>query len=142
MSNPNLKPSLRAPVVAMLKSDTHAADNSYTTGVVDMSMFINVMLVMAVGTVATAGTLTLEQATTAAFSDAKAIDGHAAVDLATDTPVQVNLKANELDVNGGFRFIRAKLTTTGGSVKTGILVLGFDAKDQPAEPLSGTIVAG
>ncbi len=142
MSNPNLKPSLRAPVVAMLKSDIHAADNSYTTGVVDMSLFINAMLLMAVGTVASAGTVTLEQATTAAFADAKAIEGHAPVALTTDTPVQVNLKANELDINGGFRFVRAKLTTAGGSVKTGILLLGFDAKDQPAAPLSGTIVAG
>lgn len=140
MSNPNLNPSLRAPLVAALKSDTHAADASYNTGLVDMSMFVTLMAVAMVGTVASAGTIAFEQATDEAFSDAKAIDGRTAVDLATDTPVQINLKAGELDVNGGFRYVRAKLTTVGGSVKTGIAVLGFDAKDQPATPLTGTVI--
>jgi hypothetical protein len=140
MSNPNLNPSLRAPVVAALKSDTHATDSSYPTNVVDMSMFTNLMIIAMVGTVASSGTIAFEQATDEAFSDAKAIEGRTAVDLATDTPVQINLKAGELDVNGGFRYVRAKLTTVGGSVKTGIAVLGFDAKDQPADPLTGTIV--
>ncbi|MEQ3693161.1 MAG: hypothetical protein ABNH16_07000 [Thalassolituus sp.] len=140
MSNPNLNPSLRAPVVAALKSDTHATDASYNTGWVDMSMFINLMAIAMVGTVASAGTIAFEQATDDSGTGAKVIEGRTAVDLATDTPVQINLKAGELDVNGGFRYVRAKLTTVGGSVKTGIAVLGFDAKDQPADPLTGTIV--
>lgn len=140
MSNPNLNPSLRAPVVAALKSDTHAADAAYNSGWVDMSMFINIMAIAMVGTVASAGTIEFEQATDASGTGAKAIEGRTAVDLATDTPVQINLKSGELDVNGGFRYVRAKLTTVGGSIKTGIAVLGFDAKDQPATPLTGTIV--
>lgn len=138
--NPNLKPSLRMPVIAALKSDTHAADSTYPTGAVDMGAHINIMAVLAVGTVASAGTVEFEQATTDAFSDAKAIEGRTAVDLVTDKPVQLNLKANELDVNNGFRYVRAKLTTVGGSVKTGILVLSADAKDQPFAPMTGTIV--
>ncbi|MED5441296.1 MAG: hypothetical protein VYA77_08260, partial [Pseudomonadota bacterium] len=68
------------------------------------------------------------------------IEGRTAVDLVAEKPVQLNLKANELDVNNGFRYVRAKLTTVGGSVKTGILVLSADAKDQPFAPLTGTIV--
>jgi len=138
--NPNLKPSLRMPVIAALKSDTHAADNTYLTGGVDMGAHINIMAVLAVGTVASAGTVEFEQATTDAFGDAKAIEGRTAVDLAADTPVQLSLKANELDTNNGFRYVRAKLTTVGGSVKTGILVLSADAKDQPYAPVPGTIV--
>ena len=47
---------------------------------------------------------------------------------------------NELDINNGFRYVRAKLTTVGGSVKTGICVLSADAKDQPADPITGTLV--
>ncbi|WP_297533499.1 hypothetical protein [Thalassolituus sp.] len=140
MSNPNLKPSLRMPVIAALKSDTHAADSTYPTGAVDMGAHINIMAVLAVGAITGSGTVEFEQATTDVFSDAKAIEGRTAVDLVAEKPVQLNLKANELDVNNGFRYVRAKLTTVGGSVKTGILVLSADAKDQPFAPLTGTIV--
>ena len=139
MSNANLKSAIRATLAAVLVSDTHAAGSHNSDGI-DMGNYESALICANVGTVASAGSIQLEQATTANFSDAK--DLRPAVDLATNAPVQISLRSDELDVNGGFRYVRAKLTCTGGSVKTGILLLGLNARYQPAAPLTGTIVAG
>lgn len=139
MSNANVSPMTRATLVAVLASDTHAT-GSHSTGGIDMGAFETAMITASVGAVASSGTIQLEQSTVANFSDAKTLRDP--VSLESVAPVQIGLRSDELDTNGGFRFVRAKLTCTGGSVKTGIIVLGMNARYQPAEPLTGTIVAG
>lgn len=142
MSNPNLKPSLRAPVVAAIPSASQSVGTATIAGAVDMGVFINVMAVATVGAFGASATATMkfEQSTLEDFSDAKDIEGRTAIDLAENMPGVVNLKANELDINNGFRYVRPVITVGTAAVDAGALVFGFDAKDQPAEPLTGTVV--
>jgi hypothetical protein len=142
MSNPNLKPSLRAPVVATIPAASQSVGTAVSAAGVDMSLFINAMVVVAVGAFGTDATATLhwEQSTLADFSDAKAIEGRTPVALAENSAAELNLKANELDTNGGFRYVRPVITVGTAAVLAGAVVLGFDAKDQPAEQLAGTVV--
>lgn len=135
--NSALPVSALVTLVGVLASDTHAAGTKKSSGI-DMSEFQAAMFSAAVGTVADAGTIQLEQATTSNFSDAKVL--RAAVDLATDTPVQIGVKDSELDVNNGFRYVRASLTGTGGSVKAGISVFGLNARYSPAKALTGATI--
>lgn len=123
--------------VGGLKSDTHATGAHNSTGI-DLSVFGRAMVTASVGTVTDAGTIQLEQATQENFSDSK--DLRAVVDLATGSFVQIGVKAEELDVNNGFRYVRAKLTATGGSVKAGIVISGLNARHSPAEALTGAII--
>lgn len=142
MSNPNLKPSLRAPVIAVIPSVSQSVGTATIAGSVDMGLFINVMAVATVGAFGTDATATMkfEQSTLEDFSDAKDIVGRTAIDLSEDLPGVINLKANDLDTNNGFRYVRPVITVGTAAVLVGAAVLGFDAKDQPADPLTGTIV--
>ena len=142
MSNPNLKPSLRAAVIAAIPAASQSVGTTTVADAVDMSKFVNVQCVLAVGAFGSSATASVawEQATAADFSDAKAVADRPAVDLAADTPAQINLKANELDTNNGFRYVRPVITVGTAAVFAGGVVLGHDAKDQPPEPLAGTIV--
>lgn len=135
--NSALPVSALVTLVGDLPSDTHAAGSKKSSGI-DMSEFEAAMFTAAVGTVADTGTIQLEQATKSDFSDAKAL--REAVDLATDTPVQIGLKSDELDVNNGFRYVRANLTGTGGSVMAGISVFGLNARYSPAAAKTGAII--
>ncbi|MDO6749890.1 hypothetical protein, partial [Gilvimarinus sp. 1_MG-2023] len=77
-----------------------------------MSQYENVQAIISVGAFGTDATATLkwQQATDTDFSDAKDITARSAIDLAEELPGVINLKATELDVNGGFRYVRAVLT--------------------------------
>lgn len=142
MSNPNLKPSLRAPVLAAIASASQSVGTAVPANGVDMGAHIGLMCAVSVGSFGSGATATAhwEQATETDFSDAKAIVGRDPVDLAEDLPAQLNLKANELDTNNGFRYVRPVITIGTAAVHAGALVMAFDSKDQPAEPLTGTVV--
>ena len=70
MSNPNLKPSLRAPVIAAIPSASQSVGTATIAGAVDMGVFINVMAVATVGAFGASATATLkfEQSTLEDFS--------------------------------------------------------------------------
>ncbi|MDO6804888.1 hypothetical protein Q4595_20725, partial [Wenyingzhuangia sp. 1_MG-2023] len=130
MSNPNLKPSTRATVVAALASASRSV-GAATTSAVDMSQYENVQAIISVGAFGTDATATLkwQQATDTDFSDAKDITARSAIDLAEELPGVINLKATELDVNGGFRYVRAVLTIGTAAVHAGGVILAHDAKN-------------
>ncbi len=141
MSNPNLKPSLRAAVIAVIPSASHSVGTATTAGAVDMSEHITAHCVCAMGALGGGvATLKWEQATVDDFSDAKAVEGRDPIDLAENLPAQLNLKANELDINGGFRYVRPVITVTVAAVQAGAVVLAHDAKHQPADPMTGAVV--
>lgn len=142
MSNPNLNPSLRAPVVAVVPSASLPVGTAHSVDAIDMGNFANVMAVAVMGAFgedATA-TLTFQQATTEAFTDAKAIKGLEPIDLAANKAGVVNLKATSLDIKGKFRFVRPLITVGTAAVHGGVVVQGFDARDQPAPAVDGTVV--
>lgn len=139
MSNANVNAGIRAVLVDELAPAVHAAGDHATTGI-DMSLFETALFCATVGAFGTgaAAEIQLEQATTAAFADAKALRDP--VTLAASTPVQISLRSDELDVNGNFRYVRAVLSNTTETVTAGIVGLGMNARYQPATPLTGTIV--
>lgn len=141
MSNANVNPAIRAVLVDELAPAVHAAGDHETAGI-DMSLFETALYCATVGAFGAGATaeIQLEQATTAAFTDAKVLRDP--VDLVASTPVQISLRSDELDVNGGFRFVRAVLSNATQTVTAGIVGLGLNARYQPAAPLTGAIVAG
>ena len=142
MSNPNLNPSLRAPVLASIPSASLSVGTAHSVDAIDMGNFANVMAVAvmgAFGTDATA-TLTFQQATTTAFTDAKAIKGLEPISLVASKVGVVNLKSTALDIKGKFRFVRPLITVGTAAVQGAVVVQGFDARDQPAPAADGTVV--
>tara|TARA_R110002167_G_scaffold188319_1_gene389836 strand:- start:16909 stop:17334 length:426 start_codon:yes stop_codon:yes gene_type:complete len=140
MSNPNLKPSTRATVVAIIAAASQAVGAHTITNAVDMGQYINVQCVVTCGAFTGTATVKWQQATDEAFSDAKDITDRTAVDLVQNLPAQINLKANELDVNNGFRYVRPVITVATDVVLAGAVVLAHDAKSQPTDALTGTVI--
>lgn len=141
MSNPNIKPSVQAVAVGMIAPVSIGDGATAVSGAVDMSLFINAQAVVLAGAMGV-GTATVQwqQATDEAFSDAKAVGGRVAVSLSENLPVQLNLLDHELDSDGDFRFVRVLITVTGAAVLAGAVVLGHDAKDQPADAMTGAVI--
>lgn len=140
MSNPNLKPSTRATVVAIIAAASQSVGTATIANAVDMGEYINVQCVVTCGAFTGTATVKWQQATTGAFSDAKDIADRPAVDLSANLPAQINLKANELDINNGFRYVRPVITVTTDVVMAGAVVLAHDAKSQPTDALAGTVI--
>lgn len=142
MSNSNLKGSLRAPVVAIIPSASLSVGTANSVASVDMGQFGNAMAIAIMGAFGTDATATLQfqQATSAAFSDAKPIDGATPVELAADTAGVVNVRAKDLDIKNKFRFVRPLVTVGTAAVHGSVVVQGLDARAQPAAPLTGTVV--
>lgn len=72
--------------------------------------------------------LALLQATTAAAGDAKAITGKAITQLTqaggdAGSNVCIELRTEEMDVDGGFTYVGAQLTVAGGAVDIGLFAL-------------------
>lgn len=141
MSHSSLNPSLRACVAAALFSAVHDA-GAHETGVVDMADFSNVQVAGAIGAfgLGASGTVKFEQSKTADFTEAKEIEGRPAVSVVQFKPVVVDLNQGELDINEGYKYVRAVLTVADESVTAGLVVLGFDARHAPAEPMDGVVV--
>lgn len=141
MSNPNLNPSMRAVIVMAMAASSNAA-GEHATGAVDMSQFDNVEVIANVGAFGSgaSGTLKFQQSKTADFSEVKDIENREALVLVEDMPAVVDLNQGELDINDGFQYVRAVLTATTQSITAGLVVLGFDARHAPAEPMDGVVV--
>ena len=129
--NANIKGSDRVAVAAALVADSHAV-GVHSTGWVDMAAFETLLAVAICGAFAGTAQLSLEQAAAADGTGAKAVDGRVAVDLVAANPAMINLSAPELDVNNGYRYVRAVLTVAGGAADVGVVVQGLDARYQPA----------
>ena len=93
-------------------------------------------VVVQLGAAGTTLTVKLEQATTDAFSDAKIITGSDGVDksiVMDDTDNRqaiINLKADELDAAGGFKYWRYNIVGVGTNLY-GVLVFGGDSRYGP-----------
>jgi len=138
MSNPNLKPSHRAAVVAAIDPDAYAA-NTYLSGWVPMSKFESIMAVVMAGTLGSTGTLDakLRQATDATGTGAKDIGGKAITQMTeagadSDKQAIINCRADELDVNNGFTHVALSMTIATATSDAGGVVLGLDPRYGPA----------
>lgn len=131
--NSAFKPSQRAAIVGVI--DPQSANAAKTTGWIDASKYLNYLATIAVGVLGAAATVDakLEQATDGAGTGAKDIAGKAITQLTKagnddGKQVLVNLKQDDLDINGGFKFFRLSITpAVAASLITGT-VQGFDPR--------------
>ncbi|HVL73325.1 MAG TPA: hypothetical protein VM434_15770 [Beijerinckiaceae bacterium] len=143
---PNLKPSQRVAILAAINPD-EAAAGAYSTGWVDVVKFHNFLAVAQVGNIPAATTVDakVQQASAADGTGTKDVAGAAIAQLgATDDnkQVEINVRQDALDMNGGFRFLRLTVTVGGtGPADISGLVLGFDGREQPASDHDATSVA-
>lgn len=143
----NCKPSERAALLAAIDPDVTTA-STVNSGWVDASKFHTLMAVVMAGTLGTSATVDakLEQATSAAGAGAKDISGAAITQLTeagTDSDKQalINLRTDELDVDGGFSFVRLSITVGTATSDAAGLLWGFDPRFGPASDFDAATVA-
>lgn len=148
MPNANIKPSDRAPVLAVIDPDAYTAA-TYTSGWVDMSLWESLLAIVFAGTLGSGATLDakLEQATSAAGAGAKDITGKAITQLTqagTDSDKQavINCQSEDLDVEGGFRYVRLSMTVGNATSDAGGVVLGMDPRYAPTDASTVDEVVG
>ena len=133
-----LRPSDVAAVLGAIDPDAYAA-GTYTTGWIDMKTFGSVLAIVMAGDLGAGATLDakIEQATSAAGAGVKDVAAKAITQLTkagTDDNKQalINLSAEDLDIANGFTHVRLSMTVGTAASDAGAVVLGFDARYQPA----------
>ena len=114
---------------------------AHTTAWTSMASHQRAIYVVRVGVMAAASTLDfkLQQATDSSGTSAKDISGKAITQLTqaggdgSDT-VAIELHTEDLDVDGGFDYIRGYLTVTGNTVYCEVIPIKFAANYPPVSP--------
>ena len=137
---PNLSPSQRNGIVGIIDPDANTvASSPIETVFASMADFGNLMAIIQSGVLGAAATLDakLEQAKDAAGLDVKDVPGKAITQFTKasndDNQAIINCRADELDVNNDFGFVRLSVTITGATSDSSALLLGLDARYPPAE---------
>lgn len=138
MSNPNILPSDRAAIVAVLDPDANTAA-TLTSVWIPMVNFDSIMAIVMAGTLGSSATLNakLQQATDASGTGAKDITGKAITALTqagTDSDKQavINCRIDELDIANDFTHVALLMTTAVATSDSAAIVLGFDPRYGPA----------
>lgn len=144
--NLNAKPSELAAVVGVIDPDALAA-STVTTGWVSMRDFGAVLAIVMAGTLGASATLDakLEQATSSGGAGAKDIDGKDITQLTqagtdSDKQVLINCRAEELDVDNGFSYVRLSMTVATATSDCGGLLLGMFPARGPASDFDAATV--
>ena len=131
MMNTSLSPSNIVGVVGVIDPDAYAA-GSYSSGWVSLAMFHCLLAIVTAGDLGASATLDakLEQAKDAAGTGAKDIAGKAIAPLTKagsddNTQALINLRGDELDVNGGFTHARLTVTVGTAASDVGAVLLGL-----------------
>ncbi|WP_294353332.1 hypothetical protein [uncultured Sphingomonas sp.] len=129
----NLNPTARAGIAAVI-NPAQANVGTVTTPWVDARTFHSLLAILAVGVLGAAATVdaVIEQATDNAGGNAKAVPGSTIAQLtkaaSDNTQVEINVRPEDLDKNGGFKFVRLSLTVGGAASQIAGFVLGFDPR--------------
>lgn len=126
----NAKASEGVAILATLDPVSQAAA-TVTTGWVDASKFEQLLALIKTGVLGASATLDakLQQATSSGGAGAKDITGKALTQIVKATgdskQAMINLKPEELDVNGGFRWVRLSVTVGTAASLIDATLLGF-----------------
>lgn len=137
MGNPNIKPNERATLIGVIDPDANAAA-TYLTGAIDLGNFESCMAIVMAGTLGTNATIDakLVQATTSGgvYKDVTGKAITQLTDAGTDSDKQaiINCRSDELDVANGYRYVKLSMTVATATSDSGAILLGFDARYQPA----------
>lgn len=138
MGNLNVLSSHEIALLAKLDPVSQGAA-TVTTGWVAMADWWRIMAVLMVGVIATNGTLDakLQQATDSSGTGAKDVTGKGITQLTqagTDSNKQVviNCDHEDLDIEGGFDYVRLSVTAATAASLLAAAVFGFPARYGPA----------
>lgn len=129
-------PSERVALLAAI-APVSQAPGSVSTPWISTGTYFTLMAVIAVGVLGAAATVNakIEQAKTDAGAGAKDIDGAASPQLvkATDDGKQalIDVRSENLDVEGGYGYIRLTLTVGAAASLVSAVLLGLDAREEP-----------
>lgn len=123
-----------AAVVGVIDPDAYAA-GTVTSGWVKASNFQSMMAIIMAGTLGASATLDakIEQASDSGGTGAKDLSGAAITQLTqagTDSDKQavINFRADDLDINNGFEYVRVSMTVATATSDAGALLLGLNAR--------------
>ncbi|WP_374295180.1 hypothetical protein [Sphingomonas sp.] len=142
----NLNPSDRAGIAAVI-NPAQVAPGTVTTPWVDARTFFALLAIISTGVLGAGATIdaTVEQATSDAGAGAKAVPGSAIGQIAKATgdnkQVAINVRPEDLDKNGGFKFVRLSITVGGAASFLSALLVGFDPRYGAAGANQSTTVA-
>ncbi|MEG3084830.1 hypothetical protein U1707_14345 [Sphingomonas sp. PB2P12] len=129
----NLDPSARVAVAGVIPAQ-QAAPGVVTSNFVDMRSFYALLASLNIGVIGAAGTVDarIEQATDANGANVKAVTGLAIVQIAKaggdNRQASINVRQEDLDKNGSFRFVRVSVTVGGAATFLSASLTGFDAR--------------
>lgn len=145
MSYPNVKPSDRASIQAKLDPVSQAA-GTVTTGWVSMQTAEQILATLMVGALGASATVDakLQQAQDSSGTGAKDIANKSITQLTKagsndNSEVQINCRSEELDVNGGFCFVRLSVTVGTAACLIAAVIQAFDARYAPATPITAVL---
>jgi hypothetical protein len=145
--NPNISPSARNAIVGVISPQS--ATTAQSTGWVNAGLYESLQAVLLLGALTTNATVDakLEQATTSGGAGVKDVAGKAVTQLTEvgtddDKQVIINLKSEDLDVAGGFAFVRLTVTPATAAALIAGLLLGWDARYGPAHAATVDEVVG
>ncbi len=140
----NEKPSEMLAVLATIDPVSQGA-GTVTTGWVDAGLFFTVLAILQTGVMGASATLDakLQQATDNAGTGAKDITGRAIVQIlkasGDNKQALINLKGADLDVEGGFRFVRLSVTDGVAASLISAILLGCMPRYAPPSNQAGTV---
>lgn len=124
---PNAKPSELIAVVGTINPTSQAA-GTVTTGWVAAADYEHLLAVLMVGALGASATVAakIEQATSSGGAGAKDVTGLAITTITTGNNQQalINVDQNDLDINGGFAFVRLSVTVATAATLTSAVLFG------------------
>jgi hypothetical protein len=141
---PAIRPSQRASVVGVIAPIS--ASSVQTSGWVDATTFFNYLAIISTGVMQATGTVDakIQQATSSGGAGAKDVTGKAITQITqaasgSGTQQLINVRAEDLDLNNGFKWIRVSVTPATAASLISATLLGFDPRNMAADAsISGT----
>jgi hypothetical protein len=142
----NLNPSARVAIAGVIPPQ-QASVGTLTSGWVDMRTFFSALAALNVGVIGASGTVDakVEQATDGSGAGAKLLAGTAITQLVKaggdNRQVAINVRQEDLDKNGGFRFVRLSVAVGTASTFLSGMLVGLDARYGAGTANQSTTVA-
>jgi uncharacterized protein YunC (DUF1805 family) len=134
--------SISAPVIGKIAAASYTTVQTTGNTWIDMGQFEQVRAVINAGTFASNATLdaTVQQATASNGTNAKVISGKSITQMTASGIAELTIKASDLDINNGFRYVQFSVTPATAAVVVGVVVEGSDVRTSPQTSVSNQIV--